>query len=95
MMRKFLLWFFVDRRTGVVTIAQMPNLLLWIVIAAGGAQWLWRPPSYLGTALAIVFQVGLVVWALDEILRGINPWRRSLGCAVLLYELATIVLSVR
>jgi hypothetical protein len=27
--------------------------------------------------------VALAVWAVDEIVRGVNPWRRILGAAVL------------
>jgi len=33
-----------------------------------------------------------VIWAADEIFRGVNPWRRFLGGAVFVYELATILI---
>jgi hypothetical protein len=36
------------------------------------------------TVLAVVGSAALVVWALDELRRGVNPWRRLLGTAVLL-----------
>lgn len=41
--------------------------------------------------LTVAFKGFLLVWAADEILRGVNPWRRCLGAAVLIYELATIL----
>jgi hypothetical protein len=90
-MRKFLQWFFRNRDTGAITIAQAPNLSLWIVIVAGVLLWAWHPPGRLGTALEIIFKAGLIIWAIDEIVRGVNPWRRCLGAAVLGYELTTFV----
>jgi hypothetical protein len=38
-----------------------------------------------------VFKVSLLIWAADEIVRGVNPWRRCLGAAVAIYELTTIL----
>jgi hypothetical protein len=35
LMRRFVQWFFRSRETGVITFAQAPNLVLWVVIAAG------------------------------------------------------------
>jgi hypothetical protein len=35
-MHRFVPWFFRSRETGVITIAQAPNLVLWVVI--GGAS---------------------------------------------------------
>jgi hypothetical protein len=64
---------------------------LWIVIAAGLLRWAW-PSGTMGVALTVVFRGGLMVWAADEIFRGVNPWRRFLGGAVLVYELATILI---
>ncbi|EJN08956.1 hypothetical protein PMI42_07024 [Bradyrhizobium sp. YR681] len=90
-MPQFLRWFFRNRKTGEITIAQAPNLVLWVVIAAGVLRWLWPSPGMPAMALDIVFRGGLVVWALDEIVRGVNPWRRCLGGAVLIYVLATVL----
>lgn len=90
-MSQFLQWFFRNRTTGDITIAQAPNLVLWVVIVAGVLRWVWPWPGTSAMVLDIVFRGGLVVWALDEIFRGVNPWRRCLGGAVLIYELATIL----
>ena len=90
-MRQFLQWFFRNRETGEVTIAQAPNLVLWVAIAGGVLLWIWPAPGNAGVALEVVFKGGLLVWAVDEIFRGVNPWRRCLGAAVLSYELTTIL----
>jgi hypothetical protein len=89
-MRRFFHWFFENRETGAITIAQAPNLFLWIVILAGTLIWGWHPPGQLGVALHVIFSVALFVWAGDETLRGVNPWRRCLGVAVLCYSLWTL-----
>ena len=62
-----------------------------VVIVAGALRWIWQPPGNAAIALDIVFKGGLIVWALDEIFRGVNPWRRCLGGAVLAYELTTFL----
>jgi hypothetical protein len=91
MLRQFGQWFFRSRRTGAITIAQAPNLILWIVIAGAALQWTWHPEGRLGAALEIIVKGGLFVWAADEVFRGVNPWRRCLGVAVFCYELTTIL----
>lgn len=45
------------------------------------------------TAASIVAVASLVIWAGDEIIRGVNPWRRTLGVAVLGAGLAMILRS--
>jgi hypothetical protein len=76
-------WLFRDRHTGRITIGQFPNIPLWIFLAATALQWLFDPTGNLHTAIRLMATVGLLWWALDEILRGVNPWRRFLGAAVL------------
>ncbi|QIP05627.1 hypothetical protein [Bradyrhizobium symbiodeficiens] len=90
-MSPILQWFFRNRKTGEITIAQAPNLVLWVVIVAGVLHWIWPWPGTSAMVLDIIFRGGLVVWALDEIFRGVNPWRRCLGGVVLIYELAILL----
>lgn len=90
-LRKILNWFFRNRETGAITIAQWPNLVLWIVIVAALLLWIWPSSSQLSAALAVVVKGGLLIWAADEIVRGVNPWRRCLGTAVAVYELMTLL----
>ncbi len=90
-MQQFLQWFFRNRNTGAITIAQAPNLALWVVIAGSILIWIWHPSGNPGLALNVVVQGSLFVWAMDEILRGVNPWRRCLGAAVLGYQVVTLL----
>jgi hypothetical protein len=97
MMRRFLLWFFQNRKTGAITVAQVPNFVLWVVIVGSVLIWVWHPLGRLRIALEIIVKGGLFVWAIDEVWRGVNPFRRCLGVAVLCYALVTFrpwILSV-
>ncbi|MFC4934535.1 hypothetical protein ACFPGQ_05140 [Bradyrhizobium sp. GCM10023181] len=91
MMRKLLNWFFRNRETGAITIVQAPNLVLWIVIAAALLRWLWPPSGQASVVLTVIIKGGLLLWAADEIVRGVNPWRRCLGTAVAIYEITTVL----
>ncbi len=88
-------WCFRDRTTGRITIAQFPNLSLGIVIA----MWvLRRVAAPTGTAATWVSAIGsgaLVWWALDELVRGVNPWRRALGAVVLPFAVTGLVGALR
>lgn len=90
-MSQILLWFFRNRETGAITIAQAPNLVLWIVIVASILLWIWPSAGTASVALTVAFKGGLLVWAFDEVVRGVNPWRRCLGTAVAVYEIATVL----
>jgi len=91
MLRHILGWWFRNRQTGAITIAQWPNRALWIVIVATILGWMCPSVGFSDMALEIVVNGGLMVWALDEIIRGVNPWRRCLGAFVAVYELATLL----
>jgi hypothetical protein len=78
MLRRAFDWAFRSREDGRVVIAQTPNLPLAI----------WLATVVLGLVdegawIRAVGRVALVWWALDEIVRGVNPWRRCLGAVVL------------
>jgi len=74
----FVDWLFRDRRTGAITIAQTPNPPLWIFIGTVALR-LVVPAGSWRTALTAIGLVALGWWAADEVLRGVNPWRRLLG----------------
>lgn len=88
-------WMFENRSTGRITIAQTPNIPLAVFLVCVVARLAVRPRGSAGHALAAIETVALVVWAGDEIVRGVNPFRRLLGAAVLvgqaiaLFKLAT------
>jgi hypothetical protein len=89
-MHRFFRWFFQNRESGAITIAQAPNRSLWIVIIAGALIWVGHPSGRVGVVLEVIFKAALFFWAGDEVLRGVNPWRRCLGIAVLCYGLWTL-----
>ncbi len=84
-------WFCRDR-AGRVVIAQWPNGPLWLfgaasliaVLASGSPVGFWAD---------IASRIVLTWWAADELLRGINPWRRCLGAAVLIAIAVRLVLG--
>lgn len=71
-------WFFTDPTTGRVVIAQFPNwsLIGFLVFAGAGRVFDLAGLRWIGTAF-------LLIWSLDELLRGEAPWRRVLGLGVL------------
>ena len=83
-------WLFADRRTGRIVVAQRPNLALWTFLVATAARYV-LPRSLATGILAVVALGALAIWAIDEIVRGVNPWRRILGAAVLVVIAASAV----
>ena len=82
-------WLLRDRRTGGWTLVQAPNVPLLVWLFASIVRWLAHPHGGVGTALDVLATGALVVWAADEVLRGVNPARRILGAVVL----AVVVVS--
>lgn len=82
---RFLDWAFRSRETGRITIGQAPNLAISLFATAWLATWLTSPASPSGLAARVAADVFLAYWAADELLRGVNPWRRVLGAGVLAY----------
>jgi len=41
--------------------------------------------------LSDVASGAIIVWSLDEIVRGVNPWRRLLGAVVLAASILSII----
>jgi hypothetical protein len=76
-------WLFVDRRRGGYTVAQWPNIPLWLFIASTVGLRIAGPTGTVATSLRVVADSSLLAWALDEVVRGVNPFRRLLGLAVL------------
>jgi hypothetical protein len=85
-------WLFRDRETGKVVIAQLPNAPLAIFLAAALVRALVHPAGAVGTIVSVVASLALLWWSVDEIVRGVNPFRRFLGAAVLAAMAASLVL---
>jgi hypothetical protein len=82
---------FRDRRTGAVVIVQLPNVPLLLFVVAATIRRLEHPHGTAGTAVNVVAGVALLWWAADEVLRGVNPFRRLLGLVVGLVVLAGVI----
>lgn len=80
-------WLFRNRKTGRITIAQFPNVSLGLFLAASALRWILGPTGQLSRILAAVAAGALIWWAADELIRGVNPWRRLLGAIVLAGQL--------
>ncbi len=79
-------WLFRNRQTGEITIAQFPNVALWIFLTVVVVRW-FVGDGWAHTALDVVALAALGWWAVDEVVRGVNPWRRALGvggCALVI-----------
>jgi hypothetical protein len=87
-------WFFRDRQTRHITVAQFPNIPLWIVFATVVLRWVVPTATAARSAIDWTGLAALSWWALDEVLRGVNPWRRLLGlggCAFAAAGLASLL----
>lgn len=80
-------WIFRDRRTGRIVIAQRPNVALLTWLVATVVSWFLHGSAR--TVIGVLATIALVIWACDEIVRGVNPWRRTLGAVVLVVVLVS------
>ena len=72
---------------GNLVIAQMPNLPLLVWLAATVLKLLFTSGN-LYTGLDALAFGSLFTWAWQELFQGVNYFRRTLGCVVLLSALA-------
>lgn len=83
--RRWSSWFFTDPVRGRVVIAQAPNAAIDVFIVATILR--WTPYDRVDAELRWVGAGALLVWGLDEVLRGVSPFRRVLGAIVLGWQL--------
>ena len=76
-------WLFVNRRRGGITVVQWPNIPLATFIVASVVPRVVHLHGTVHTIVRTIGVVALVVWSVDEMLRGVNPFRRLLGGVVL------------
>ncbi len=74
-------WFFRDRRTGRILVAQVPNLAILLWLGTVLARQFTVQGTTADTLLEWAGSFTLGWWAIDEVVRGVNPWRRVLGLA--------------
>lgn len=75
-------WMFRSRETGKVVVVQPLNIPLGVFFAAAAIRRFAGLEGTARTAVEIVAFVSIMWWAFDEILRGVNPFRRMLGAVV-------------
>jgi hypothetical protein len=83
---------FENRATGKITIFEVPNVPLALFLAAALIQRAFHPRHDWGTLVSAIGSGALAWWALAEITRGVNPFRRILGGVVLTALLAGLAL---
>ena len=81
--RGFVNWMFRSRKNGRITLAQLPNWPLGVWLLASVVMWVGHPKGRVGDSLSFLASAALALWSADELLRGVNPFRRLLGAAVL------------
>jgi len=75
-----------------MTVVQRPNVSLSAFIILSVALHIFHPKGEIGGALRVIADVALLVWAVDELLRGVNPFRRILGLVVIAATIANLML---
>jgi hypothetical protein len=87
-------FWFRNRETGRITVAQFPNVALGVflvtvvlrrVLHAGAAR----------TDIGWISVAALAWWAVDEVVRGVNPWRRVLGLGGCVFAVAGLIALFR
>jgi hypothetical protein len=83
-------WWVRDQK-GALTLAQWPNpaLAVWLVSVVIG--WTGALGADRSATIAGIGRGALIVWALDELVRGTSPIRRLLGVVVLVGQLASLL----
>ncbi len=79
-------WMFRNRNTGGITVVQFPNMALAVFLLASVVRLIVKPSGSAATVFDVVGSGALLVWALDELIRGVNPWRRMLGGGMVVWE---------
>lgn len=84
-------WLFRNRRTGAITVVQVPNIPLWVFLCVSVLLSAFDPGGIAETLLKGAATTAILIWAADELVRGVNPWRRALGAVVMLSQLARLI----
>jgi len=77
---------------GRLPLWQLPNPALWVWLITLVLGWLELSAAH-ATTVDGIRRGALLVWALDELVRGASPFRRTLGAGILAAQLATLVLG--
>jgi hypothetical protein len=84
-------WWFENRITGEITVGQFPNWPLFALAVTWVVGRLVEDGTRLADGAAWVAVALWLYWGADELVRGVNPWRRLLGTGVVLWQLAQLL----
>jgi hypothetical protein len=93
MIRRAFDWLFRSRESGKIVVAQLPNPPLLLFLVASAVKRFADPPGRLGAVVGVAAVGSLLWWAGDEVLRGVNPFRRLLGAVVAVATLGRLLLG--
>jgi hypothetical protein len=79
--RRSVLWMFRNRHTDQITVAQFPNVALTVFLVSEVVDRVGSTGRGFHQTIAWIGAAALAWWAVDEVVRGVNPWRRLLGLA--------------
>jgi len=82
---------FRSRKTGRISLAQLPNWQLGVWLLASAVMRLGNLQGRARDVLVVIASAALALWAGDEVLRGVNPFRRILGVAVFVWLVFSLV----
>lgn len=82
-------WWVRDRN-GELAVAQPPNAAIMVWVTSVLVGWFDVLDDHRAAILTRVGQGALIVWGLDELLRGASPFRRLLGLVVLVVMLVRV-----
>lgn len=83
-------WLFQSRKTGSITVGQVPNLPMWIFLVTLLVHWTVSTDTVLADRLEGISLVSLAWWAILELGWGVNPWRKLLGVGELAFVTAGV-----
>jgi hypothetical protein len=72
-------------------VVQKPNAPLWVFLVSSVIRRVVHPHGGLGAVVNAVVVISLLVWAIWELARGVNPFRRILGAVVAVASIAALV----
>ncbi len=84
-------WWFENRHSGAITIAQFPNWPLFAIAGGSVLRVVTNDDSTLHRAADTAVVALWLFWGADELARGVNPWRRFLGTLVILWQLRRVL----
>jgi hypothetical protein len=84
-------WVFRSRVDDRIVIVQRPNLSLWIFLVCRAVRAFVDAGTQPAMSAQVAATFAIVWWAADELVRGVNPWRRFLGTSVLAAQIVALL----